>query len=88
MREINRYAICIDYNFCISKYKFKLVTIVAVGPLETAVPVATLICSRENHNTLKAFCEAIQVSGRSKFVTYKLKKIRVQVYCDMVCEDC
>jgi hypothetical protein len=54
----NRYAsraVCIDSTFCVSKHKFRLVTVLVLGPKEGGVPVASLITSKEDYKTLVSF---------------------------------
>ena len=64
----NRYAargVCIDATFNLSKHKFKLVTVMVLGPQERGIPVASLLCSTENTAMLHVFFEAIKTKVTS-----------------------
>ena len=60
--EYAQKAVGIDSTFCVSKHKFRLVTVLVIGLKEVGIPVACLITNKEEKNILS--CLSFKLSNQ------------------------
>ena len=64
--KFSKRAVMMDSTYKFSRHNFKVFTILVIGPKEKGIPVATLVCNRENPVTMMQFFKAIEEVAMQK----------------------